>query len=548
MKTQLHFKILIFVIFLFGTENTFSQAHLLKDIYVGTGNSNATQVLNMGSYGIFSANNNIIGTEPWITDGSTNGTFLLKDIRINTLGSGANSFTKVNDLAFFIAYTNANGNELWKTDGTETGTVLVKDIVVGENSSSPKNLINFNGELFFNVRLDQTNQQVIWKSDGTEQGTVQVKNVRPNSYEYPFMTEFVTTDFGLMFFTAHDGVHGKELWASDGTEEGTYMVKNIDNTIYESGVRNITALGGNVYFQLLRSNGLSSLWKSDGTEAGTTVVVPSLNLTENRSSFIEFNDKLYFAGFILGDSTGIELWVSDGTAAGTFLVKDINPGSSGSSPISFQVAGDQLFFKAITATNGVELWVTDGTEAGTNLVKDINPGTNNSLIYSDVQSPLKAIGNNVYFPARDGSISGDTLWVSDGTTAGTNSIIDIYPNGSDNIVNISAVNNVLLFLANSPAYGNELWRLDNRLSTEDSSNASKIGIYPNPVSNILTLETPFTGIFRLKIINGLGQLISERNQSTSSMSLDVSNLSAGLYFLNIDSDEGISKTIKFIKN
>ena len=29
---------------------------------------------------------------------------------------------------------------------------------------------------------------------------------------------------------------------------------------------------------------------------------------------------------------GTELWESNGTAAGTFLVKDINPGSSGSYP------------------------------------------------------------------------------------------------------------------------------------------------------------------------------------------------------------------------
>ncbi|MFD2916590.1 ELWxxDGT repeat protein [Psychroserpens luteus] len=548
MKTQLHMKILIFTLFLIVPTSTFSQASLLKDIYNGTGNSNPSEVLDMGSYGIFNANNNINGTEPWITDGTTNGTILLKDIRISTLGSGAYYFTKVNDLALFVAFTNANGNELWKTDGTQSGTVLVKDIVVGENSAKPNNLINFNGDLLFTVRLDGNNPDVIWQSDGTEQGTTQVKNIRPNSSQGARVSKFVTTGFGLMFFTATDGVHGEELWASDGTEAGTYMVKDINNTIYGSGVNHITALGGNVYFQVRAASGASSLWKSDGTEAGTSVVVASLYLTDNSTSIVIFNGKLYFAGGIQGGSTGTELWVSDGTAVGTFLVKDINPGTSPSAPISFQVAGDKLFFKAITNINGAELWVTDGTEAGTNLVKDIYPGNTDSLTFSDTQNLLQAIGNDVYFSARDGSITGDTLWVSDGTEAGTYSITDTYPNSNDNIDEIFAVNNILLFTANSPTYGNEFWRLDNTLSADEYINSSKISIYPNPVKNVLTIETTFTGNLQLNVMNQLGQLVLRQNQSLSSISLDVSNISKGLYFLNIASENGNSQTIKFIKN
>ena len=71
---------------------------------------------------------------------------------------------------------------------------------------------------------------------------------------------------------------------------------------------------------------------------------------------------------------GRELWITDGTAGGTQLVKDINPGTNGSSSQGFTALGNELVFEAFNATNGFELWVTDGTTAGTQLLKDINPG------------------------------------------------------------------------------------------------------------------------------------------------------------------------------
>jgi ELWxxDGT repeat protein len=42
------------------------------------------------------------------------------------------------------------GDELWKSDGTAAGTVLVKDIFP-DHSSSPNNLTNVNGTLYFDA-------------------------------------------------------------------------------------------------------------------------------------------------------------------------------------------------------------------------------------------------------------------------------------------------------------------------------------------------------------------------------------------------------------
>ena len=61
--------------------------------------------------------------------------------------------------------------------------------------------------------------------------------------------------------------------------------------------------------------------------------------------------------FSASDGTnGTELWKSDGTPAGTVLVKDINPGTAGSTPTYLINVGGTLYFAATTTTYGNELW------------------------------------------------------------------------------------------------------------------------------------------------------------------------------------------------
>ena len=117
-----------------------------------------------------------------------------------------------------------------------------------------------------------------------------------------------------------------------------------------------------------------SIWVTDGTPAGTKKLVS--NVTIYKDEAVVYKNKIFFSG--KNSSNGIELWVSDGTAAGTKIVKDINAGSSSSSPTNFFVFNNTLFFFAKTAAKGIELWKSDGTANGTVLLKDINPGKGSS--------------------------------------------------------------------------------------------------------------------------------------------------------------------------
>jgi ELWxxDGT repeat protein len=59
---------------------------------------------------------------------------------------------------------------------------------------------------------------------------------------------------------------------------------------------------------------------------------------------------------------------------------DLEPTVDSSDPASFATLGGIAYFSATDPLHGLELWRSDGTTAGTWLVKDIQPGTRGSSI------------------------------------------------------------------------------------------------------------------------------------------------------------------------
>lgn len=105
---------------------------------------------------------------------------------------------------------------------------------------------------------------------------------------------------------------------------------------------------------------------------------------------VEWNGVVYFQA--KDEAHGEEVWRTDGTTAGTKLLKDINPGESGSFAFPIKKAGDFLFFPANSGNDVFRLWRTDGTESGTKPV----PGTSEWEDYSD-PTALGFVGDSVFF-------------------------------------------------------------------------------------------------------------------------------------------------------
>ncbi|HEY0655848.1 MAG TPA: ELWxxDGT repeat protein [Chryseosolibacter sp.] len=339
-----------------------AQAELLKDIIEEPRESyNTRRWLTDGGSRMYFVHSN----ELWKSNGTTSSTVMIRRFeRISHL-------TMVGGILYFIASSAETGNdELWKSNGFATGTVMVKDIMPGIDGSSPAELTNVNGKLFF-VATTKTHGRELWTSNGTAAGTFMVKDIlRVVGGSNPTS---LTSLNGLVYFSANDGVNGYELWRSDATAAGTTMVKDIrPGSKLSSSPQGIRAVGNTLYFAA--NNGI----------------------------------------------TGSELWKSNGTAQGTVFVKDIFAGSSGSGVENIIDVNGVAFFTANDGIHGDELWKSDGSTERTILVKDLNPGKNGSNSTDAFRSPMHSFTSIQGILLFVGSVgTTDYIYRSDGTASGT---------------------------------------------------------------------------------------------------------------------------------
>ena len=229
-------------------------AQLLKDIntqLMPNPSSKAGSFVQLGAKTIFVATRSDVGTELWISDGSSKGTTLLKDIRPGSIGSGPSGLLRCSSQVFFTANDGKNGQELWKTDGTRQGTLLVRNIAPGVKSTAFMGMVRL-GKIIVFLARDQTTLS-LWRSDGTTQGTQKINSA----------IGFRISGGGMLvagpnaYFCS-----GGILWKSDGTRSGTLAIL--------SGVAlwRLMPFGNLLLFTASGTTG-HSLWLTDGTKAGT---------------------------------------------------------------------------------------------------------------------------------------------------------------------------------------------------------------------------------------------------------------------------------------
>ena len=72
-----------------------------------------------------------------------------------------------------------------------------------------------------------------------------------------------------------------------------------------------------------------------------------------------------------------------------------------------------------------------------------------------------------------------------------------------------------------------------------------VGIYPNPVSNELTIHVVNATPFKYVVYSALGEVVARGNSNSSFERLNVSSMAHGVYTLQVMQDNGL-QTLKFI--
>jgi ELWxxDGT repeat protein len=409
--------------------------------------------------------------ELWKSDGTVAGTVLLKDINPSQ-GSYPGSFTSVGAKLYFSADNGAIGRELYVTDGTSAGTTLVADIVPGVGgfasgvlTSVYRRFTVFQGVLYFpGGDLDGP---TLWRSDGSAAGTYPVVAgaVAPTLEWDNAMPESDVAG-SVFFFAGRDAAHGTELWSCDGSAAGTALVADLEpgpestwpRMYAEDGVGGIACISG----PLIEP----SLCHSGGSAATTALVADDVLADTPHTEHGEPMGVLDLFGRVLvgayEPSVGRELW-SGSAGAGLELVADINPGAAtaflqgaieGAWWVPFEGLrlGTRVIFLA-HSNDKVTLWVTDGTPAGTQLVREFGAWWAN-----DAEIQGVALDTSVVFAVREPSGSGG-LWRSDGTVAGTTQLLPIAAFSGARIARLG--NRAVVALKGNP---NSLWTTDGTLA------------------------------------------------------------------------------------
>lgn len=391
---------------------------------------------------LFPALTTEFGLEPWISDGTREGTRLLADIAPGSESSYPTSFARLGDhKAVFIAEDRVHGRELWSTDETTGSTQIVREINPGNVSSLgyvDGQTISLGSRVLL---LDETYPDTdLWVTAGTEDSTQKLAD-----FYSPFVRFAPIVFKGFAYFTTPLG-----LWKSDGTPQGTTLVDH-------EGVV-VGVAGSKLFFTTGNDSVGKELWVTDGTAKGTRRLynLSSWEIYAPPTWYADVNGVLFFA--VNDDVHGIEPWRSDGTPEGTYLIKDIAPGGSSShvdmveeTNTAAAYAG-RAYFIADDGVHGAELWESDGTAAGTRMVKDIAAGAASSY-----PAPMKAMAGRLYFSANDFE-HGRELWVLTGATA--RMVADINPgNASSAPRDFTLLKRSMLFFATHQETGRELWTL-----------------------------------------------------------------------------------------
>ncbi len=351
----------------------------------------------------------------WSTDGTPENTILLD----------AGPVASTQKLGEIVVVS--SGNSLVVTDGTieNTNTILEAN---GEVSRLSRGISGEEDVLYFTVDNKATKLTEFWITGGTSDST---RQIFASQGEFSELQELGDT----WFVTAYDeATDTTRLWTTDLTDSNSQQIAEVTGSI---GTPNPT--GELWYFMAnVRADRSQQLWVTDGTADNTREVLRATgdDYTIRRLS----DDGLWTLAFYDEATELAELWATDFTDENTQQIFQKNDRPD------LRMLADRWYF-----TSSGSLWTTDGTQEGTielhgsrfttsrmetNGTATFFIDTNRALMVTDgtvAGTVMLHAGpfNRPHFIATpnrvliyheeiaDDGTARNTLWSSDGTSAGT---------------------------------------------------------------------------------------------------------------------------------
>jgi ELWxxDGT repeat protein len=353
-------------------------------------------------------------------------------------------FKKIGDSFVFtvdpIDYYAQLGPMLWLSDGTAAGTRMVF-------RGWARNPVAYKDHIYFAGDYQGLGNELMRMNSSGE--VELVKDIFPGHWPSLMHAPIVYKD--KLLFWAYDGQVGQEPFFFDAVTNQLTLLKDIakplrscivtdkiscdDNFYYHSETQQPSApfiWNGLLFFMSYPEFGIEP-FRTDGTEAGTFALGDIANGHKNslpstdKQQWTVFNNELYFRANDLVH--GSELWKTRGTPETTQMLKDIQPGVTGSDPKHMIEYKGYLYFQALSGTfgsddsTGTELWRTDGTPEGTHLFYDFNTAVYRyTLACGSKPNDFIIFNDRLFFTAANFDSQGgltEALWSTDGTVEGT---------------------------------------------------------------------------------------------------------------------------------
>ncbi len=337
-----------------------------------------------------------------------------------TLSSPLSSASKI--VGSFNGYIYINdGGVLYQIDSNGNQLTVASnyvDSIASTSSVAGKSIVNANGTLFFSGKTSQGNYS-LYKLGPTDTSAVVVGSILGNpGTAQPINFSAIE---GVVYFTALDGYTGNSLFKTTGIIDPISGRSDITYVLSLDASTTIQSFGNNIFFGSPTNKLVGNEpWVSNGTLSETKNI---RNINSNNSGMapsdptptgiVSGNQFAVFSAANQGSGTSasplnnFEPYIITGFDAPVVsLLKDLNPGSSDSSPADFTPVDNQIYFTADIGTLGATNRILYSTQGTSNTTIPIQ---NQSGVPGSVDSIVNMEGNVAYRAIANGA---STLWTS----------------------------------------------------------------------------------------------------------------------------------------